>query len=81
MLLAEVTHGFVLASWETDAIVRLLVSAALGAAIGLEREQHGRSAKRPSPPRIMSNICTAASTPAPAVKPTATCFCVDAAAA
>ena len=44
MLLAEVTHGFVLDGWEIDAIVRLLVSAVLGAAIGLEREQHGRSA-------------------------------------
>lgn len=44
MLLAEVACGFVLDSWEIDAIVRLLVSAALGATIGLEREQHGRSA-------------------------------------
>jgi len=31
-------------SWQAEAVVRLLVAAAMGGAIGLEREQHGRSA-------------------------------------
>jgi len=33
-----------MSSWQTEAILRLVVAAALGAAIGLERERHGRSA-------------------------------------
>jgi len=31
-------------AWQAHAVIRLLVAAALGAAIGLEREHHGRSA-------------------------------------
>lgn len=30
--------------WQWDAIIRMLVSAAIGAAVGLEREVHGRAA-------------------------------------
>jgi len=42
MLLAELNPEFILGTGE--ALVRLLVAAGLGAAVGLEREQHGRSA-------------------------------------
>ena len=31
-------------AWQAHALIRLVVAAALGAAIGLEREHHGRSA-------------------------------------
>lgn len=44
MVLAETASGFLYDNWTVEAIVRLLVAAALGALIGLEREQHGRSA-------------------------------------
>ncbi len=44
MILAAIKDGFVIGPWEADLIVRLLVAAALGGIIGLERKQHGRAA-------------------------------------
>ncbi len=44
MILAAIKDGFVLGPWEADLIVRLVVAAALGGIIGLERKQHGRAA-------------------------------------
>jgi len=44
MLLAETGQGLWLGSWTATAILRLLVAAGLGSIVGLEREQHGRSA-------------------------------------
>jgi hypothetical protein len=41
--------------------------------------QNGRLAKRPSPPRIRSNMSRVVSTFAPALKPTAMCLRVPAA--
>lgn len=44
MLLAEAGSDWLWGSWRAEAVIRLLVAAGLGALIGLEREQHGRSA-------------------------------------
>ena len=44
MLLAQSANEFILGNWTAEAILRLLVAVALGALIGLEREQHGRAA-------------------------------------
>ncbi len=44
MTLAAIGDGFILGQWEVELIFRLVVAAALGGLIGLEREQHGRAA-------------------------------------
>jgi putative Mg2+ transporter-C (MgtC) family protein len=44
MGLADITMDFAWSAWTAKAIVRLLMAAVLGAVIGVEREQHGRSA-------------------------------------
>ncbi|RLF44709.1 MAG: MgtC/SapB family protein [Thermoplasmata archaeon] len=43
-MLAEISRDFSVGSWELTAMLRLIVAAVLGGLIGLEREQHGRSA-------------------------------------
>ncbi len=44
MVLAQAAGSYICGSWTVESVVRLIVAAALGAVIGLEREQHGRSA-------------------------------------
>jgi len=43
-MLAEISRDFSMGQWELTAMLRLIVAAVLGGLIGLEREQHGRSA-------------------------------------
>ena len=43
-MLADITSDFGVGSWELNAMLRLVIAAVLGGLIGLEREQHGRSA-------------------------------------
>ena len=43
-MLAEISRDFSMGQWELTAMLRLIVAAMLGGLIGLEREQHGRSA-------------------------------------